>query len=136
MSAGVHRSDPSARQMRISVEPIAIVLSATIACAPAHATSSSAQCSVVAGQKLLAGSGGAPAVCSDVERAIASVAPGVRYEARISALSSSRLAAILVVNGRTLPEQHFAIMDRELNRAAVERFAHSLAIEVAKAAKP
>ena len=45
------------------------------------------------------------------------------------------LGTILVVNGRTLPEQNFAVMDRELNPGAIRRFAESLAGEVAKAAK-
>ena len=75
-------------------------------------------------------------LCSEIERAISSAAPGVPYRVQIKVLSPSRLTASLVVNGRTLPEQHFAIMDRELNRGAIERFAHLLALEVAKAAKP
>jgi hypothetical protein len=41
-----------------------------------------------------------------------------------------------VVNGRTLPEQKFAVMDRDLNPASIQRFAQSLATEVAKAEKP
>jgi len=50
-------------------------------------------------------------------------------------MSSSRLLAVLVVNGRTLPDQNFAVMDRELSPDSIRRFAQALAIEVAKAAK-
>jgi hypothetical protein len=42
---------------------------------------------------------------------------------------------VLVVNGRTLPEQKFAVMDRELNSTSIERFADSLADQVAEAAR-
>ena len=93
------------------------------------------RCTVVAGDKLPTASGGPDAVCSEVERAIAVLAPGISYSAEIVVLSPSRLSATLVVNGRKLPEQKFAIMDRELSRSSIERFARSLAAEVAKAAK-
>jgi hypothetical protein len=89
----------------------------------------------VAGAEKLAASVGANAICSAVERAIASVAPNASYHAEIKVLSSTRLAAVLVVNGRTLQEQKFAVMDRDLNAASVQRFAQSLATEVAKASK-
>ena len=93
-------------------------------------------CQVVGDQMLPPSSGGGAAVCAEIEQAISSAAPNVAYTAEITVLSPSRLAAALVVNGRRLPEQRFAIMDRELNRGAIERFARSLAAEVAKAAKP
>ena len=47
----------------------------------------------------------------------------------------ARLSARLIVNGHALPEQHFAVMDRELDPGSISRFAQSLAAEVAKAAK-
>jgi hypothetical protein len=93
------------------------------------------RCNVVGEAKLPASSSGGVAICARVERAIAELAPTARYNAEIRVVSSSRLAATLVVNGRTLPEQKFAIMDRELNAEALERFARSLAAEVAKASK-
>ena len=98
--------------------------------------SSSLRCQVVGGEKLPAASGGSKAVCAEIERAVAELAPGTHYRADVIVLSKSRLAATLVVNGRTLPEQKFAIMDSDLNAGAIQRFAHSLAAEVAKAAKP
>jgi hypothetical protein len=101
----------------------------------AAAMSSSGRCSVIAGEKLPAASGGSIAICSEIERAIASAAPGVHYSAEVKVLSPSRLSASLVVNGRALPEQNFAIMDRQLDRAAVQRFARSLAAELSKATK-
>lgn len=92
-------------------------------------------CQVVNGENLPTASGGSRAICDEVERAIASRTPAVHYSAEVRVLSSSRLATTLVVNGRTLPEQKFAIMDSELSQAAIERFAQSLASEVAKAAR-
>jgi hypothetical protein len=50
----------------------------------------------------------------------------------VRVLSNSALAAAIVANGKKLPEQHFAVSDRLLNRGAVERFAHAVA-EAAKA---
>ena len=91
-------------------------------------------CRVASGDKYL-GSDGGKSVCREIETAIAAEAPGVRYSAEISALSSSRLAARLTVNGRQLPEHKFAVMDAQLDRESVHRFARALAADVAKAAK-
>jgi hypothetical protein len=88
----------------------------------------------VTGEKYL-GSAGGRALCAAIERAIAAKAPAARYQAEIKALSPTRLAAIMVVNGRTLPEHKFAVMDDELSPEAMQRFAHSLAADVAKAVK-
>ena len=96
---------------------------------------SSLRCQVVGGEKLPAASGGSKAVCAEIERAVTELAPKAHYKAEVKVLSKSRLAATLTVNGRTLPEQNFAIMDSDLNAGAIQRFARSLAAEVAKAAK-
>ena len=93
------------------------------------------RCNVVSGEKLLAASGGGRAICEAVEGAIAAAAPHARYTAEVRVLSSTRLAAGLVVNGRALPEQKFAIVDSELNAGSIRRFAQSIATQVAEAAK-
>ena len=72
-------------------------------------------------------------ICLEVEKAIAAAAPNLSYSAEIQVLSSSRLAARLVVNGRELPQQNFAVMDRELDRPSIARFAGALAAEAQKA---
>jgi hypothetical protein len=95
----------------------------------------SSSCRIVAGEKFLSGSVSRDFVCVEIERAIAANAPEARYSAAVRALSRSRLSATLIVNGRTLPEQNFAIMDRELNPDAIRRFAQSLAAVVAQAGK-
>jgi hypothetical protein len=117
-----------------------LLLATAIAPAGAPAMSPSGKaapgrCHVVGSEELPSASGGASAICAEVERAVAAVAPAARYSAEVKVLSRSRLAATLVVDGRTLPEQNFAIMDRELNPGAIQRFARSLAAEIAKAAK-
>jgi hypothetical protein len=106
------------------------------ACAMNTPASQSPHCRVVDGAKLPAASGGAAALCAAIEQAVSARAPGVAYSAEIRALSASRLAATMVVNGRALPEQNFARMDRELDRPAFERFAAALAEQVAKAGEP
>jgi hypothetical protein len=94
------------------------------------------RCQIVGGEKLPPHVGGGTTLCAEIERAVASAAPRARYTAEVKVLSKSKLAATLVVNGRTLPEQRFAIMDSDLDTGAIQRFARSLAAEVAKAAKP
>jgi hypothetical protein len=42
---------------------------------------------------------------------------------------------VLVVNGQRMPEQNFAVMDRELSPGSIQRFAEALATEVAKVVK-
>jgi hypothetical protein len=91
-------------------------------------------CRVVAGEQFLAGSGGGDALCADIKRAIEAAAPRAHYSAEIRAMQRARLSATLVVNGRTLPEQNFAVMDSGLDARTIHRFAQSLAEVVAKAA--
>ena len=92
-------------------------------------------CTFVGGEKLSSSAGGPDAICAEIDRTIASHAPGVRYSVEIRALSPSRLMAALVVDGRTLPVQNFAVMDRNLNESAIRHFAQSLATAVAAGAR-
>ena len=120
--------------MRNVIAPVALLLAVCIP-ATAGAMSSNGACRIVAGEKLLAGSGGATAVCKEIERAIGEAAPKARYAAEVRALPNSRLTATLTVNGQKLPDQHFAVMDRELDAGSIHEFARGLAEEVAKAAR-
>jgi hypothetical protein len=45
------------------------------------------------------------------------------------------LAATPVVNGRTLAAQKFAVNDADLDTKSIQRFAQSVAVAVANAAK-
>ena len=92
-------------------------------------------CYIAGGEKLPTSSGGSAAVCAEIERAVAAAAGTAHFRIDVKVLSKSRLAAGLVVNGRTLPEQNFAIMDSDLNAGAIQRFAASLARIVAEEAK-
>lgn len=92
-------------------------------------------CRVLGAEKLPAPVGGAEALCAQVEQMIASRAPSARYAAEIRVVSASRLAALLTVNGKTLPVQNFAVMDRNLGAGSIQHFAESLATVVAEAAK-
>lgn len=97
---------------------------------------SASHCRVVASEKLPAASGGPDAICSAIEKAVAGAAPNVRFSAEVTVLTPSMLSTSLHVEGRSLPEQKFAVMDRELNEASIRRFANSIAATVARAAKP
>jgi hypothetical protein len=94
------------------------------------------KCRVIGSEKLTGNSGNSTTLCAKIERAIAAAAPSEHYTVEVRVLSPSRLSALLTVNGRVLPEQKFAVMDRNLNPQSVQRFAESLAAEVAKAVKP
>lgn len=124
------------RMWRIIPAPALLVMAASLsggACAMASPSGQSTPCRIVDGDKLPDGSGGAAALCAAIERAAAAKTPGVAYTVEVKVLSASRLAATITADGRKLPEQNFAIMDRELNGASFERFAAALADQLAKA---
>ena len=91
-------------------------------------------CRVIDGNKLPAESGGADALCREIAAATAKAAPGVRYSIEIRVLPRSRLSAtVTTADGRTLPEQGMASMDKPLTAGSFKRFAASIASELAKA---
>lgn len=97
-------------------------------------SSSEPLCRVVGGNKLPAGSGGEQGVCAAVEQAVAAEAPQTGASIEVRVLSASSLAAtITTADGRTLPEQRMATMDRTLTEASIQRFARTIAAELAKA---
>jgi hypothetical protein len=91
-------------------------------------------CRIVGGEKLPPETGGIAGICSAVEHAVGAHAPNVAYSAEVKVVSASRLTASLIVNGKSLPEQNFAVMDHKLNASAIQHFADGLAAEIAKAA--
>ena len=89
-------------------------------------------CRVTAGSKLSTAMN--DALCAEVKRAIADAVPGSHFDAEIVVVSRSRLAAQITLNGAALPKQNFAVMDADLDRESIRRFAQSLG-DVARAAK-
>jgi hypothetical protein len=121
---------------------IAAIISLAALVAPSEALAMSSTgsarfgaCTIIGGDSLPPVSGGSEGVCRAIERAVKAQAPTVRYQAEVKVISGSRLSAALVVNGKTLPEQRFAVMDGRLSSGAVERFAQAVASAVAEAAK-
>ena len=109
-----------------------ITLLVAAAATPAGAGSmNTPHCKVIGGNKLPAASGGQAALCSAVDRAFAAHAAGVAYNAEITVVSTSRLKAKVIANGRTLPTQGFNSMDRPLANSSFERFAKALAEQAA-----
>ena len=91
-------------------------------------------CRVVDAGKLPAEVGGADGLCSAIARAIEARAPGLEYAVEVRVISASRLSATLVTgDGRRLPEKNFAIMDRNLNAASIQRFAEAIAGQLVEA---
>ena len=90
-------------------------------------------CRVVGGEKLPADSGGADALCNAILEAATKLAPGVGYDVEITVLPMDRLSAkVTMADGRKLPEQGFAQMDKPLSRSSFERFASAIAGEMAR----
>jgi hypothetical protein len=119
---------------RILAAIVAIAASAA-ACGPAVSARQSGPCRVVDGAKLPPEVGGSAAICSAIEQAIAARAPNVRYTAQVRVLSLSAMAVNVEVEGRKLAEQHYAVMDRNINPGFIKRAADAVAEEVAAAAK-
>ena len=84
------------RMWRIIPAPALLAMAAFLsggACAMTSPSGLSTPCRIVGGDKLPERSGGAAALCTAIERAAASKAPGVAYTVEVKVLSSSRLAA-------------------------------------------
>lgn len=94
------------------------------ACAVTGPAGSAARCSVESGEKLPAQSGGAEALCAEIEGATANLAPLPTVAVRV--VRPGVLAATVTRGGRTLPEIKMARFDRELDRAAFKRFAQAI----------
>lgn len=92
-------------------------------------------CRVTGSEKLAAAAVRPDTICMAIERAIAAEAPNARFTVEVAVVRPSMLTAALVVDGRKLPEQSFAVMDHDLNERSIERFARSIAAAVAKASK-
>lgn len=123
--------------MRGRITRMAVLAGAMLAAGHAGAVTSSGkaavgQCRITAGSKLPADLN--KALCEEVKRAVAQAVPGSRFNAEVTVVSPSRLAAKLTVNGKALPQQNFAVMDRQLEIDSIRRFARSLG-EVAKTAR-
>jgi len=113
---------------------VALGVSASSVCAMSASAPERAQCTVIGSDKLPAESGGAEALCATIRNAVAKQAPNVRVSVEVRVLRPSMLATMLIVEGKALPEQKFAVMDRNLNTRSIERFAQSIATKVAEAA--
>lgn len=92
--------------------------------------SPSPRCRVVDGGKLPADSGGPAALCEAIEHALSAAAPGADFSVEVRVRPNSMLSASVMVNGRALPDQKFASMDRDLDRNAFAQFARSIADRV------
>ena len=116
----------------------ATMLALAAAGMPASAWAMSAptpRCQVAGADKLPAEVGGPSAVCAAIERAMAEALPKVSYTARIEVRSKAAMTATIVADGREVPKQELTVMDRNLNIRSIERFAASVAAQVAKVTK-
>ncbi len=124
--------------MRARLSSIAVAAalagSAGAACAMSNAEPQPAGCRVRGGERLPVETGGPDALCKAIAEAAEAQAPGVGYDIEVTVLPLSRLSASVTLrDGRKLPEQSFARMDKPLSSGAFKRFASAIAGELAKA---
>lgn len=101
---------------------------ALASCAMTDGPPNNAPCEVEGAERLPAGSGGAPALCAAIDRAMRDLAPGAGQRVEVRVLSASRLSATLTMaDGTRLPEIGQAKFDRPLDPASFERLAMALA---------
>ena len=136
MSVGVKPCGRSYDGMSgISLRLVAALAAALVSAAAGAMTSQAPQghCTVIDASKLPLEAGGSEGLCRAIELAVAKRSPGLRYTAEVRVISKASLSAALRVEGRALPEQKFAVSDRDLNAALIERFARSIAEKLAEA---
>lgn len=120
--------------MRAKIVAVALAVTITLANGSACAMNAPSEakpvaCRVVDGDKLPAASGGADALCAAIEKAAQA-----RFSVEVRVLSPSALAAaVTMADGRSLPEQKLVVSDRALTTSSFDRFARSIASEVARA---
>lgn len=87
-------------------------------------------CRVTGAELLPSGIGGAPAICGEMEQAVAAAgASGTTIEVRVE--NSSLLSATAKLpDGRTLPAVKVGVSDRELSASSVRRLAQALAEQI------
>lgn len=132
VNEGSHTADPMRGAFHTGIVALGALVLATGSAVTGTAPKS--PCRIVGAEKLPPETGGTAGICSAVEHAVEARAPNVAYSAEVNVVSASRLTASLIVNGKSLPEQRFAVMDRRLNASAIQHFAEGLATEIAKAA--
>jgi hypothetical protein len=121
-------------KLALIVLPLAGTWFAGSACAVNSPTRQPIDCRVVNGGKLPAESGGTEALCAAIARAAAEQPSAGRFSVEVRVLGTARLAAtVTTADGKRLPEQRFAVSDRDLTKSSFERFARALAEEAAKA---
>lgn len=89
-------------------------------------------CTVAGAELLPAESGGAEALCAEIERAAASVS-GQHIAVQVRIVSPFLATAMVTgADGRRLPEQKVGISDRPLNRQAFAMLAAAIAAQLAR----
>lgn len=102
-----------------------LALAGGSACAVNRPAASAPKCSVEGGERLPPESGGAEALCAEIEAATAGLPAKTSISVKVK--SASALAARVTVDGRALPELNMARSDAVLDRGAFERFAQAIA---------
>lgn len=117
------------RSRHLSLYCALLALAGESACAVNRPAGSNLSCAVQGGELLPTESGGADALCAEIEAAIAGLPAPPSVTVRV--LSPGLLAATVTVGGRTLPEIKMARSDSPLDRTAFRRFAQAIAATAA-----
>ncbi|MCW3796933.1 hypothetical protein OMW55_03825 [Sphingomonas sp. BN140010] len=115
--------------MRAGLLAVAGVVASAGACAVT--APAAPRCVVIGGAALPAAVGGSTGVCAAIEAAVARAAPGADWRVEVRLPRPYILSAAVVLgDGRRLPEQRLTVSDAPLSQAMVERFAERIAAAV------
>ncbi len=111
-------------------------VAASAGAAVSKASLPSQRCTVQGGDKLPPGLGGGDALCAAIVRALESRKLPTPRSIGVRVSSPYAIAAVVhTADGRSLPEQRFSVSDRKLTSAALDRFARSIADQIAGAGR-
>src|SRR5579884_1530960 len=94
---------------RLTALIAALASSGATAMKPVRVTNG--KCTIVGSAALPELPGGSDSICRTIAAAIRAQAPSVHYSVEVTVVSASRLSADLIVEGKKLPQQRFAVMD-------------------------
>ena len=110
-----------------------LIVSGGSACAVKPVEHGAEQCAVIGEQFLPAGVTPV-AICDAIRTATRNRAPGIAYSVQVRVNSASSLSAIVQLpDGTTLAEQKLAVNDRQISSGSIDRFAATIATQIASA---
>ena len=93
------------------------------------------RCTVVGGEKLLAGAGGRDALCREIRSAVPAAGGTAAADVRVEVFRSHLQASVTLGDGRKLPDIGFAVSDAALSPEAIRKFAAHVGSKIIEASR-